>query len=86
MPIPLEQPSTVIIDKARIEQFTIDPQYKRVTIQYSKGYEDTEGNYFPKENCKVDLQDVTFDSALYIQVKNALYALLAAAVNPQITD
>jgi hypothetical protein len=63
----LEQPSTVIIDKARIQKFTIDPQYKRVTIQYSKRHEDSEVKYFPKENCKVDLVEIR-DAQSFLQI------------------
>ena len=82
MPIILNTPVTFVIDKVRIEEFSINPQANSVTIHYSKGYEDIDGKFFTKESSRVDVKDVAFDPALYQQVKAALYLLLYNEVNP----
>ena len=76
MPISLNQPTIVTIDKLRIDQFIVHPKNKTITIHYSKGYEDQDGNYVPKEFAGLDLRDVEFDPTLYSQVKDVLYSLL----------
>ena len=78
MPISLNQPSTITIDKLRIDQFTISPKEKSVTIHFSKGYEDAGGNFIPKEYNRADLKDVEFDHTMYESVKNSLYSLLSS--------
>lgn len=82
MPITLNAPSTVIIDKVRIEEFSINAQSNNVTIHYSKGYEDVDGKFVTKESSRVDIKDATFDPTLYQQVKATLYSLLSVEVNP----
>ena len=82
MPITLNTPTTVVINKVRIEEFAINAQSNSVTIHYSKGYEDIDGKFFTKESSRVDVKDVAFDPALYQQVKAALYLLLSNEVNP----
>lgn len=69
-------PNTITLDKVRIEQFTVSPQYSTVMIQYSKGYNDENGQYVPKQYENVNFTDLTFDQTLYDQVKNALYSML----------
>ena len=74
-------PTTMTLDKIRIEQFTVSPQKNAVMIHYSKGYNDTEGNYVPKEYTSKNLIDVEFDPTLYEQVKTTLYNLLTAELS-----
>lgn len=69
-------PNTITLDKVRIEQFTVSPQHSTVMIQYSKGYNDENGQYVPKQYENVNFTDLTFDQTLYDQVKNALYSML----------
>jgi len=76
-------PTTITLDKVRIEQFTVSPQNGAVMIRYSKGHEDSNGQYTPQEYDHVNFLDVTFDPDLYKQVKEALYAMLDAHLNPQ---
>lgn len=76
-------PKTVTLDKVRIEQFTVSPQNGAVMIRYSKGYEDSNGQYIPQEYDHVNFLDVTFDQDLYTQVKDTLYMMLDAHLNPQ---
>lgn len=76
-------PTTITLDKIRIEQFTVSPQIGAVMIKYSKGYNDENGQYVPKEYESENFSDVTFDATLYEQVKSALYALLESKFNPQ---
>lgn len=82
MPITLNTPLTVVIDKVRIEEFSINPHANSVTIHYSKGYEDSDGKFVTKESSRVDVKEVAFDPTLYQQVKAALYVLLSNEVNP----
>ncbi len=72
-------PNTVTLDKVRVEQFTVSPQTGAVMIHYSKGY-DENGQYVPKEYAHANFESVTFNEALYEQVKTALYELLATKV------
>lgn len=74
-------PTTIILDKVRIEQFTISPQLNVVMIQYSRGYNDAEGNYVVREYEHVNLENLTFDQNLYESVKTALYELLGNHLN-----
>lgn len=74
-------PTTMTLDKVRIEQFTVTPQNNAVMIHYSKGYNDAEGNYVPREYTSMNLLDVTFDPTLYEQVKTTLYNLLTAELS-----
>jgi hypothetical protein len=76
-------PNTITLNKVRIEQFTVSPQLNAVMIQYSKGYEDVNGQYVPQEYNHVNFLDVSFDPDLYNQVKQTLYAMLDAHLNPQ---
>ena len=82
MPIILNTPVTFVVDKVRIEEFSINAQSNNVTIHYSKGYEDNDGKFVAKESSRVDVKDVAFDPDLYQQVKTALYVLLSNEVNP----
>lgn len=82
MPIILNTPLTFIVDKVRIEEFSINAQSNNVTIHYSKGYEAVDGKFVVKESSRVDVKDVAFDPTLYQQVKAALYSLLSNEVNP----
>jgi|LakMenEpi03Aug12_release.lakeMendotaPanAssembly.Ray.scaffolds.fasta_scaffold1893717_1 hypothetical protein len=75
-------PNTITLDKVRIEQFTVSPQLNAVMIQYSKGYDDANGHYVPKEYAYANFSDVTFDQSLYEQVKSALYDMLNSHINP----
>lgn len=69
-------PKTIVLDKIRIEQFTISPQLNAVMIQYSEGYNDAQGNYIASEYKHANIENVTFDQDLYESVKTALYELL----------
>jgi hypothetical protein len=82
MPIILNTPVTFVVDKVRIEEFSINAQSNNVTIHYSKGYEDVDGKFVTKESSRVDVKDAAFDPTLYQQVKEALYSLLSNEVNP----
>jgi len=82
MPIILNTPVTFVVDKVRIEEFSINAQSNNVTIHYSKGYEDVDGKFVTKESSRVDVKDAAFDPTLYQQVKEALYLLLSNEVNP----
>jgi hypothetical protein len=86
MPISLNNPITIIVDKVRIDQFSVSPQRKSVTIHFSKGHEDASGNFVPHEYDRVDLENLDFDPTLYNQVKDYLYQLLSARLNPQSQD
>lgn len=83
MSLTLSTPKTVTLDKVRIEQFTVSPQNGAVMVHFSKGYEDAGGQYTPQEYDHVNFLDVTFDQDLYTQVKDTLYAMLDAHLNPQ---
>lgn len=74
-------PNTITLNKVRVEQFTVSPQLNAVMVQYSRGYEDSDGTYIPKEYDRVNFLDVTFDQNLYDQVKNALYSMLNDHLN-----
>jgi hypothetical protein len=52
-------------------------------VHFSKGYEDVNGQYVPQEYNHVNFLDVSFDPELYNQVKQTLYAMLDAHLNPQ---
>ena len=80
MPISLTTPTTIVIDKLKIDAFSVSPESKSVTIQFSKGHEDADGKFVPKEYDRVDLKNVDFDATLYSQVKDVLYNLLLAAL------
>ena len=82
MPIILNTPVTFVVDKVRIEEFSINAQSNNVTIHYSKGYEDADGKFVTKESSRVDVKDAAFDPTLYQQVKAVLYSLLSNEVNP----
>lgn len=77
-------PTTITLDQVRVEQFTVSPQDGAVMIKYSRGYNDENGHYVPKEYDSANFLDVTFDETLYNQVKSALYALLDSRLNPQV--
>ena len=74
-------PTTITLDKVRVEQFTVSPQIGAVMIRYSKGCEDENGQYVPQEYDHVNFDGVDFDANLYDQVKSALYALLESHLN-----
>jgi len=74
-------PTTITLDKVRIEQFTVNAQLNAVMIHYSRGYNDENGQYVAKEYDRVDLKDVSFEQGLYDQVKNALYSMLNVHLN-----
>lgn len=76
MPIPLNTPTTITIDKVRIDEFSIHTQNNCVTIHFSKGYEDATGQFVAKEFDRVDLKNVVVDPTLHGQIKDVLYALL----------
>ena len=77
MPISLNTPTTITIDKVRIDQFSVSPQDMIVTIHFSRGYEDPNGQFVSKEFDRVDLKGVSVDPTLYGQIKDTLYALLS---------
>lgn len=79
-------PTTVVLDKVRVEQFTVSPQIGAVMIRYSKGYEDANGQYVPQEYDHANFSEVSFDSVLYDQVKTALYDLLQQHLNPPVPE
>lgn len=77
-------PTTITLDKVRVEQFTVSPQNGAVMIQYSKGYDDpATGQYVPQEYLHANFTEVAFDPTLYDQVKSALYSLLQSHLAPQ---
>ena len=78
MPISLTNPTTITIDKIKINNFSVNTQGNQVTIHFSKGYETPEGEFVSKEFDRVDIKNTTIDPSLYSQVKDALYALLTA--------
>ena len=80
MPLNLNNPITTVLDKVRVEQFTVSPQMNTVMIHYSRGYEEN-GQYVPKEYSSENFEDVSFDATLYDAVKSALYDLLNSKVN-----
>lgn len=82
MPIILNTPITFVVDKVRIEEFSINAQSNNITIHYSKGYEDVDGKFVIKESSIVDIKNAAFDPILYQQVKTILYSLLSVEVNP----
>lgn len=82
MPIILNTPLTFVVDKVRIEEFSINAQSNNITIHYSKGYEDVDGKFVIKESSSVDIKNAAFDPTLYQQVKAILYSLLSVEVNP----
>jgi len=84
MPLTLNTPQTVVIDTAKITQFTVTPESRQVTIHYSLGFIDTSGNFIVKENNKIDLVDVEFEQALHDSVKSTLYSLLNSNINQDI--
>ena len=81
MPLNLTSPTTVVLDKVRVEQFTVSPQLGTVMIHYSKGHNDENGQYIAREYASENFEDVVFDSTLYDLVKNALYDLLNTKLN-----
>jgi hypothetical protein len=76
MPITIDQPTTITIDKIKINNFSVSTQGNQITIHFSKGYETPEGEFVSKEFDRVDIKNATVDPLLYSQVKDALYALL----------
>jgi len=82
MPIILNTPITFVVDKVRIEEFSINAQSNNITIHYSKGYEDVDGKFVIKESSTVDIKNAAFVPILYQQVKTILYSLLSVEVNP----
>jgi hypothetical protein len=86
MPITLSEPTTVTIDKLRIDLFSVDAQTNAVTIHFSRGYEDAGGNFVPKEFSRVDVKNMVFDPDLYSQVKDLLYATLVNELNAAETN
>lgn len=68
--------SSITLDKVRIEQYTVSPQINAVMIKYSKGYNDSNGNYIAKEYTYVNLEDVVVGQNLYDLTKDFLYELL----------
>lgn len=76
MPISLNTPTTITIDKVRIDEFSVRTQNNSITIHFSKGYEDAAGQFVAKEFDRVDLKNVVVDPTLYGQIKDILYALL----------
>ncbi len=80
MPISLNSPITVVLDKLQIDEFTVRPQQRHVVIHFSRGYVDAEGNFVSKEFDRVDLKNVDIDPTLYSNTKDALYALLISAL------
>ena len=85
MPISITPSATFTIDKVRIDEFAVRPQNKTVIIHFSRGYEDAEGNFIPKEFDRVDVKNVDFDPTLYSQVKDTLYSLLTTTLVEQST-
>ena len=81
MPISISSPSTIILDKIRIEEFSIKPQDNKITIHYSKGYIDNNNIYIPKEYDRADLSNIIFNPDTYEIVKNELYVLLENYIN-----
>jgi len=45
-------------------------------IHYSRGYNNENGQYVAKEYDHMNFENVSFDPALYEQVKNVLYTML----------
>lgn len=86
MPIFLNVPTTITIDKVRIDEFSVRPQENSVTIHFSKGYEDATGQFIAKEFDRVDLKNVAVDPALYVQIKDVLYTLLNDELNVRLTQ
>ena len=81
MPLNLTSPTTVVLNKIRVEQFTVSPQLNAVMVHYSKGCDDENGQYVPREYATINFKDVNFDPTLYNSVKDALYSLLNAELN-----
>ena len=81
MPLNLNQPTTITLDKVRIEQFTVSPQLNAIMIHYSRGYTDENGQYVAKEYDAINFVDVAFDPTTYNVVKDSLYSLLDSKLN-----
>ena len=81
MPLNLNAPITTVLDKVRVEQFTVSPQLNTIMIHYSIGTTDENGLYVPREYSVANFQELTFDPSLYESVKTALYALLGEKLN-----
>jgi len=80
--MPLDvSPTTIVLDKTRIEQFTVSPQIKTIVIKYSKGYNDVNGEYVPKEYSYVNFENIEFDQNLYSLTKDILYDMLKSHLN-----
>lgn len=69
-------PNTITLDKVRIEQFTVSPQDATLMIHYSKGCNDENGQYVPKEYDHASFKNIVFNQDLYEAVKSALYIKL----------
>ena len=80
MPLALNTPITTVLDKVRVEQFTVSPQTGTVMIHYSRGSEEN-GTYSPREYDVANFEEVQFESDLYESVKAALYNLLNEKLN-----
>lgn len=81
MPLSLTTPVTTVLDQVRVEQFTVSPQLNTVMIHYSRGSNDENGQYVPREYASANFENVTFDQNLYESVKAALYDLLGSQFN-----
>lgn len=81
MPVILNEPKTLILNKLKIDRFEVSPEGGIVTIHFSKGYEDESGKFISIEFLKADFYDVQFDSNLYESVKNTLYQMLIEHLN-----
>lgn len=81
MPLTLNTPETIVIDKIRIDEFSVRPQDKIVTIYYSRGYENEQGGFMSKGHDQISFKDVEFEPTQYESVKTTLYQMLSDHLN-----
>jgi hypothetical protein len=81
MPVNLQNTTTIIIDKIRIDQFSVDVRNNIITIHFSKGSENELGEFIVQSFDRIDIVNANIDPTLHAQVKDSLYTLLLDKLN-----
>lgn len=81
MPLSLNQPETIVLDIAKITQFTVSPEGGAIIIHYALGHVDSDGQFIAKRHEHVTFKGVEFETNLYEMVKKKLYDLLGTKFN-----
>lgn len=81
MPLTLNSKETIVLDTAKITQFTVAPEGGAVIIHYAVGYVDSQGQFVAKRHENTTFKGVEFESSLYDAVKIKLYDLLDSRLN-----